>query len=164
MRRTLATVLLAPLLAGCSEPLLVPEAGPGAPGYSEIPAPPPPDIEVVQAAVGKSLPAGGAIDNVVREAEAFKVTGWALIDANAPRGVLQLVLPTGLNAKVQEVETVPRADVVGATGSDALLWAGFTVTVKGSLPEHASVCVLSRSKQGAFRLDGSDERLCPASP
>ena len=117
---------------------------------------------MAQASGDRPLPPGGAIDNVVREANAFEVTGWALLDPDAPRGVLQLILPTGLDAGVLEVEPVLRPDVVAATDSDALLWAGFTITVRGSLPSRVGVCVLSRSKQGAFRLGGSDEGLCPA--
>lgn len=166
VRRTAAAVLLALLLAGCAEPVFVPEAGPGAPGYSEghgeSSAPPPPNIKLAQAAKGGPLPVGGAIDSVVRKEGTFEVTGWALIDDDAPRGVLKLILPTGLRAKVRQVETVPRPDVVDATGNPALAWAGFTVTLRGSLPTDAGVCVLSKSKQGAFRLDGSDEGLCPA--
>jgi hypothetical protein len=161
VRRTVAAVLLAPLLAGCSEPVFVPEAGPGAPGYSESSAPPPPEVEVQRTAAAEPLPAGGFIDSVVREKGTFEVTGWALIDPEAPRGELKLVLPTGLEAKVVDVETNPRPDVVSVTGDDALIWSGFSVTVRGSLPEGKGVCMLSRSSQGAFRLGQSDEGLCP---
>lgn len=161
MRRTLAAVLLAPLLAGCSEPVFVPEAGPGAPGYSETSAPPPPEVEVLRTAEAEPLPAGGFIDSVVRAEGTFEVTGWALIDAEAPRGVLKLVLPTGLDAEVLEVETNPRPDVVSATGDEALIWSGFSVAFRGSLPGGAGICMLSRSSQGAFRLGQSDEGLCP---
>ena len=54
-----------------------------------------------------------------------------------------------------------RPDVVDATGNPSLIWAGFTITVDGTLPEEAGVCVLSRSRQGEFKLGGSDAGLCP---
>jgi hypothetical protein len=150
------------LLAACAEPVFVPEAGPGAPGYTtKQAAPPPPDIKIVHGTRGKSMPAGGAIDNIVRGERTIEVTGWALIDADAPRGALQLVLPQGSAARVRKVQTAPRPDVVDATGNEAFLWAGFTVIVRGSLRPQDGICVLSRSKQGAFRLGGSDEGLCP---
>lgn len=162
MRRVLAVVLPALLLAGCSEPVFVPEAGPGAPGYSAKPAPSAPDVEVVRRVKGGPLPAGGVIDGVIRKKRSFEVTGWALLEVDSPRGTLQLVLPKGMEAQVRKVQTVPRPDVASATGDDALLWSGFTVTVRGSLPEDTGVCMISRSKQGAYRLGGSDEGRCPA--
>lgn len=157
----MAAVLPALLLAACAEPVLVPEAGPNAPGYSRRSLPPPPRAEVVSDAVDESLPDGGIIDAVVRHADTFEVTGWALLDPNSPRGVLRLVLPSTVDASVQEVATVARPDVVNATGTKKLVWAGFMVTLRGSLPDDAGVCVLSRSKQGEFRLGGSDAGLCP---
>lgn len=165
MRRTLATVLLALPLAACADPVLVPEAGPNAPGYTRRslpPPPPPPRVKLVSDDVNGSLPAGGAIDTVVRHEGSFEVTGWALLDAEPPRGVLRLVLPSPVEASVQTVKGVRRPDVVNATGTEEHLWAGFTITVRGILPADAGLCVLSRSTQGAFRLDGSDDGLCPA--
>ena len=165
MRRTVAAVLLAPLLApllaACGDPVFVPEAGPGAPGFCEIPAPPPPDVEVVRRA-GDPLSPGGAVDGVLRGDGSFTVTGWALLDPEEPRGVLEVVLPPGVEAVVEEVQTGPRPDVADATKNPALLWAGFNVVLTGSLPEGAGVCVLSRSGLGEYRLSGSDEGLCPA--
>ena len=165
MRRTIGAVLVTPLLAlllaGCGEPVLVPEAGPGAPGFSEIPAPPPPDVEVVRRA-GDPLSPGGAVDSVLRGDGTFTVSGWALLDPEEPRGVLELVLPPGVEAEVEQVTTGPRPDVADATKNPALLWAGFNVVLTGTLPEGTGVCVLSRSGLGEFRLSGSDEGLCPA--
>ena len=162
MKGALAAGLLACVLTGCTEPVFVPEAGPGAPGYSERSTPAPPDIEVVHAAAtGKPLPDGGFIDRVTRGKGVFAITGWALVDPDAPRGVLKIVLPTGVDAHVRDVEVLPRPDVVTATGNAALAWAGFTISVRGALPANAGVCVISRSTQGAFRLGGSDDALCP---
>lgn len=162
MKRVLAVALPALLLAGCADPVFVPEAGPGAPGYHAKPIPRPPDVEVIRSVQGEPLPSGGTIDDVNRKKHGFEVVGWALLKAEAPRGTLQLVLPMGLKAKVRKVETVPRPDVVSATGDDALLWSGFTIKVRGSLPEGTGVCVLSRSENGDHRLAGSDEDRCPA--
>lgn len=160
-RRALAGALLACLLAGCGEPVFVPEAGPGAPGYTERPAPPPPDVRVVQEVTQKTLPAGGQIDGVAREDGSLEVTGWALL-GDRTGGRLRIVLPSGEEAEVRSVESVARPDVVEATGNPALLWSGFSVVLDGSLPADTAVCVLSRSKQGAYRLNGSDDTLCPA--
>ena len=164
MRRTLAAVLPALLLAACAEPVLVPEAGPNAPGYTRrsVEQPPPPRVRVEHDVAGPSLPDGGAIDSVVREDGSFDVTGWALLDAKSPRGDLRLVLPKDVDASVETVVNVARPDVVNATGKEAHLWAGFTITVSGTLPADAGVCLLSRSTQGDFRLGGSDDGLCPA--
>ncbi len=162
MRRTVAAALLGLLLAGCGEPVFAPDAGPGAPGYTKKPTPRPPAVELVRASRAKPLPPGGALDSVVRSDGTFEVTGWALIDTDAPHGVLKLVLPAGVRAKVLKSEAVARPDVVDATGNLSLTWSGFVITVQGSLPEDAGVCLLSQSKQGAFRLDGSDTALCPA--
>ena len=161
MKRLVCAALLVPLLAACGDPVFVPEAGPGAPGYRMRAAPPPPEVEVVRTAPAQPLPAGGVIDGVARHDDHVEVTGWAFVDPKAPRGVLQLLLPAGADAAVVDVETMPRPDVVTATGQDALIWSGFTVTLRGALPEGANVCMLSRSEQGAFRLGGSDEALCP---
>ena len=161
MRRIAATLLAALLLSGCGGPVFVPEAGPHAPGYQEIAAPSLPDVELVKDAGDRPLPPGGFVDNVARQESSFEVTGWAILDPAEPRGVLQVVLPAGLDAEIDEVETLMRPDVVSAMEDDDLLWAGFSVTVSGSLPQGAGVCVLSRSRKGAFRLGGSDEGLCP---
>jgi hypothetical protein len=155
-------LLLVPVLAGCGEPVFIPEAGPGAPGYSERPAPPPPEVQVAHVAAGKPLPAGGYIDRVTRQDGTFLVTGWALIGLDTPRGLLKLVLPEGVDGELEDVVTLPRPDVVAATGNVELLWAGFAFTVRGVLPEDEGICLLSRGPMGAFRLDGSDARLCPA--
>ena len=85
VRRALAAALLAPVLAGCAEPVFVPEAGPGAPGYTRRSLPPPPSAEVVSDSVEESLPEGGIIDTVVRGDETFEVTGWAFLDEDATR-------------------------------------------------------------------------------
>lgn len=163
MRRTLATVLPALLLAtACAEPVLVPEAGPNAPGFARKSPPPAPRVRVVTDAGERSLSAGGAIDSVVRHKDSFDVTGWALLDTESPRGVLRLVLPASVDASVESVTNVSRPDVVNATGTEANILAGFTITVEGTLPDDAGVCILSRSSQGSFRLAGSDEDLCPA--
>lgn len=161
MRRLLVALLPALLLAACSEPVLVPEAGPNAPGYTRRSLPLPPSVELVSDSVKASLPDGGNIDAVVRSDETFEITGWALLGAKAPRGVLRLVVPASADASVQEVTSVPRPDVVNATGDKALIWAGFTVTLRGSLPEDAGICILSKSTQGEFRLAGSDAAVCP---
>lgn len=161
MRRTLAAALLVPLLAGCSQPIFVPEAGPGAPGYRKQSAPAPPDVEIVQDTGDKRLASSGSIDDVARRDGSFEVTGWAVLDPAAPRGVLRLVLPEDLKAEVLRVKAVPRPDVVAATGNEALLWSGFRYTIRGELPVGLGVCMLSRSNQGAFRLANSDETLCP---
>lgn len=164
MRRTLAAILPALLLAACAEPVLVPEAGPNAPGYTprSLAPPPAPRVRVEHDVVRKAPPDGGAVDSVVRDEGSFDIVGWALLDASSPRGTLRVVLPKGVDASVQTVESVARPDVVTATGKDTHLWAGFTITVRGTLPSDAGVCVLSRSTQGTFRLGGSDEDLCPA--
>ena len=156
--RRIATALLVPLLAGCSEPIFVPEAGPGAPGFRMIPTPRAPDVGVVEDAGTRRLSDGGAIDSVVRQDDSFVVTGWAILAPKAPRGVL----PAGVDAEVSDVETLMRPDAAKAMDDDDLLWAGFTITLSGSLPEDAGVCVLSRSAKGDHRLDNSDDELCPA--
>lgn len=163
MRRVLAAVLPALLLlTACAGPVLVPEAGPNAPDFVRKSPPPAPRVELVTDAGERSPRAGGAVDSVVRHTDSFDVIGWAFLDTESPRGVLRLVLPASVDASVESVTNVPRPDVVNATGSKADILAGFTITVEGTLPDDAGVCILSRSSQGAFRLAGSDEDLCPA--
>lgn len=162
MKRILAPLVTALVLAGCGGPVFVPEAGPNAPGYKEVAPPPVPDVEVVEDAGDRTLSDGGAIDNVVRHDDGFEVTGWAILAPDAPRGVLQVVLPEGVDAEVSDVETLMRPDAAQAMDDDDLLWAGFTITLSGSLPPDAGVCVLSRSTKGDHRLGHSDDKLCPA--
>ena len=50
----------------------------------------------------QAIAAGGTIDSVVRKEETFEITGWALIDAQVPRGVLRLVLPDGVESSVED--------------------------------------------------------------
>lgn len=158
--------VLAVLLSGCSGPLFVPDAGPHAPGYSPKapppPAPGPPRVQLRTAPVVAPSKAGGSIDSVARADESFTVTGWAILDAGRPRGVLRVVVPDDVTADVETVAGVQRPDVVAATGNDTLSWSGFTVTVQGTLPEDAGVCIVSRSSQGTYLLAGSDADLCPA--
>lgn len=160
--RFLAALLPALVLAGCGGPVFVPEAGPHAPGYEEVAPPPVPDVEVVKGTGDRPLKGGGAIDSVVRRDGSFEVTGWAILEPDAPRGVLQVVLPVGVDVEVRDVETLMRPDAATAMDDDDLLWAGFTITLSGSLPEDAGVCVLSRSTKGDHRLGNSDDNLCPA--
>ena len=162
VKRILAALLPALLLAGCGGPVFVPEAGPHAPGYKEVAPPPVPKVELVQDAGGRPLSAGGAVDDVVRHEGSFDVTGWAVLAPDAPRGVLQVVLPRGVDAEVRDVVTLMRPDAAKAMDDDDLLWAGFTITLDGSLPDGAGVCVLSRSSKGDHRLGNSDDDLCPA--
>jgi hypothetical protein len=162
VKRILAALLPALLLAGCGGPVFVPEAGPHAPGYKEVAPPPLPDVEVVKDAGDRPLSDGGAVDNVVRQDGSFEVTGWAILAPKAPRGVLQVVLPAGVDADVTDVETLMRPDAAKAMDDDDLLWAGFTITLSGSLPKGVGVCVLSRSAKGDHRLGNSDAQLCPA--
>jgi len=162
VKRILAALLPALLLAGCGGPVFVPEAGPHAPGYKEVAPPPVPEVELVQDAGDRPLSAGGAVDDVVRHDDSFEVTGWAVLAPDAPRGVLQVVLPKGVDAEVRDVVTLMRPDAAKAMDDDDLLWAGFTITLGGSLPEGAGVCVLSRSSKGDHRLGNSDDELCPA--
>lgn len=161
----MAVVVPALLLSACSQPVFVPEAGPNAPGFAYKPPPPPPPppprVAVTVGPIDRAQPDGGAVDSVVRRDGSFDVIGWALLAREAPRGVLRLVLPEGVDAEVRTVVNVRRPDVVDATSSKANTWAGFTITVDGSLPDDADVCVVSRSSQGTFRLGGSDEQLCP---
>ncbi len=147
-------------LAGCAEPVFVPVAGPGAPGYGESRTTPPPQVVITQAVEGKPLPDGGYIDAIGREGADLRVTGWALLNPEPPRGELQVVLPPGSTAEVLQVEALPRGDVVGVTGNPADLWAGFTFLLRGSLPDDVGICILSQSDQGAFRLGASDRKLC----
>lgn len=162
MKRLLCAMVVVPVLAGCSEPVFVPEAGPNAPGFRRLAPPRPPDVQVVEGPQTGRPTAGGALDSVVRLDGSFEVVGWALLDRRSPRGVVQVVVPDGVDAQVSEVIPVSRPDVVSALDDDDLLWSGFSVTLSGSLPEGAEVCVLSRSRQGSFRLGGSDEKLCPS--
>jgi hypothetical protein len=164
VRRVGATLLLAALLslAGCGDPVFVPKTGPGAPGYAERALPKPLDVEIVPAPQGKPRPPGGSLDSIDRRDGSFTLTGWALVNPDSPRGELEVVVPRGVDATVQEVTTVPRTDVVAALGSQDLIWSGFQVTLAGTLPDDQGVCVLSRSKQGAYRLNNSDVGLCPA--
>jgi hypothetical protein len=162
VKRILAGLVPALLLTGCGGPVFVPEAGPHAPGYKEVAAPPVPEVELVRPAGARRLSDGGAIDSVVRQDDSFVVTGWAILAPKAPRGVLQVVLPAGVDAEVRDVETLLRPDAATAMDDDDLLWAGFTITLSGSLPEDAGVCVLSRSAKGDHRLGHSDDELCPA--
>lgn len=166
MRRLIIAAVAALLLSACSEPLLVPEAGPNAPGFSMKPPPPPPPspprVELMVQPVGKSFSTAGAIDAVVRHKGSFEISGWAMLDDKSPRGVLRLVLPRTVDATVDTVVNVERPDVVEATSSEANRWAGFTVSLQGSLPEGAGVCVLSRSPTGNFKLAGSSDKLCPS--
>ena len=162
VKRILAALLPALLLAGCGGPVFVPEAGPHAPGYKEVAPPPVPDVEVVTDSGDRPLSDGGAVDDVVRHEGGFEVTGWAILAPKAPRGVLQVVLPAGVDAEVSDVETLMRPDAAKAMDDDDLLWSGFTITLTGSLPKGAGVCVLSRSAKGDHRLGNSDAELCPA--
>ena len=155
-----AAGLLACTLAGCAEPVFVPKAGPNAPGYPDKTVPPPPKVKVVHAA-GKPSPDGGSIDSVHRENGEFEVIGWAHIAPRRPRGVLRIFLPDSVNARISNVEVVPRADVVAAYKDATLAWSGFTIRVRGNLPGEQGICVLSRSKKGTFRLHNSDDGLCP---
>lgn len=166
MTRIVAAAAAALLLSGCSGPLFVPDAGPNAPGYVAKPAPPPPPgpprVELRTAPVTAPAKAGGSIDAVAREDGSFTVNGWAQLDHDRPRGVLRLVLPDDVTAEVETVVSVQRPDVASSTSNDDLAWAGFTITVQGTLPEDAGVCLISRSSQGTFLLAGSDASLCPA--
>ncbi len=157
-------MLLAPLLmlTACGGPVFVPEKGPGAPGYSEKPLPEAPQVEIVAPPQGKPLPSGGNIDRIDQGDGSFTVTGWARVDPGAPRGSLEIVLPQGMDTTVEETVTLPRPDVVAALGLEKLVWSGFQVSLDGTLPEGAGICMISRSKQGVFRLANSDESLCPA--
>jgi hypothetical protein len=101
------------------------------------------------------------VDETSRADGTFEVTGWAVVDPTTPRGVLRVVLPREVDATVETITTQARPDVVTATGNDQLLWSGFTIRLRGEFPEGNGVCVLSRSTQGSFRLNGSDEELCP---
>jgi hypothetical protein len=161
VRRAFAAGLLVPLLAGCSTPVFVPEAGPGAPDYRRQAAPTAPSVKIVPDADVTALPAAGSVDETSRADGTFEVTGWAVVDPTTPRGVLRVVLPREVDATVETITTQARPDVVTATGNDQLLWSGFTIRLRGEFPEGNGVCVLSRSTQGSFRLNGSDEELCP---
>lgn len=158
----MAAALLVPLLAGCSEPVFVPEAGPNAPGYGRVSPPEPAEVELVRTAGRRELPVGGAIDNVTREQGVLHIDGWARLDPKDPIGTLQVVLPPGSanGARVDEVSVAQRPDVVSATGDDGLVWSGFTMSVSGTTGTSTAVCVVSRSSAGAYRLDGSDAALC----
>lgn len=162
VKRFLAALLSALVLTGCGGPVFVPEAGPHAPGYKEVAPPPVPDVEVVEDTGDQPSSAGGAVDSVVRQDGSFEVTGWAILEPDAPRGVLQVVLPAGVDAEVRDVETLMRPDAANAMDDDDLLWAGFTITLSGSLPKDAGVCVVSRSTKGDYHLGNSDDKLCPA--
>jgi hypothetical protein len=163
--RLVVAAIAAMLLSSCSEPLLVPEAGPNAPNFSYRPPPKPPLPPRVEVLRGPPRPipaSAGAIDSVVRREHSFEISGWALLASAKPRGVLRVILSPEVEASVTGVRSVERPDVVAATSDDANQWAGFTVTLDGTLPRDAKVCVVSRSRQGTFRLGGSDEDLCPA--
>lgn len=160
----MAPVLLATLLMGCGGPVFVPEAGPGAPGYKEISAPRPAEVELVR--TGRDMPRqdAGVIDSVVYEDGVLSITGWAVLGSGAQRGVLEVVLPAEAlaTARVQEVSVAPRPDVVAATADNGLLWSGFSLRVSGIPGAETAICVVSRSDKGSYRLGGSDPALCPA--
>lgn len=156
-------VVLTALLAGCGSPVFVPEAGPGAPGFHRVAPPGPPDVTLAKPRAVEPLPASGVLDSVVNTDGVMTIVGWANLAATSPRGVLRVVLPgdASRTARVGEVTAGPRPDVVAATSDSALLWSGFSVTVTGVPASLQTVCVLSRSSRGEFRLGGSDEGLCP---
>lgn len=160
--RTLAAAALALSLGACSSPVFVPEAGPGAPGYKRRSLPPPPRVELLGPDEVKPASAGGAIDSVAPEGNMIEITGWAPLDPQAPRGVVRVVLPDGVEARVEDAGSLARPDVVDATGDASLIWAGFSVLLSGDLPDDLAVCVVSRSTKGTFVLGGSDPGLCPA--
>lgn len=167
MRRLLAVLVPAILLSACSHPVFVPEAGPNAPGFSYQPPPPPPPspprVEVLSAPPRRTPPAAGAVDSVVQDGDSLEISGWAMLGSTSRhRGALRLVLPQGVDARVEKVINVERSDVVEATGDEANRWAGFTVTLRGTLPGQTDVCVLSRSPLGNFTLAGSSDTLCPS--
>ena len=166
MKRVVAAASAALLLSGCSGPLFVPDAGPNAPGYVRkappLAPPGPPRVELRSAPVPAPTKAGGSIDSVARGDGSFTVTGWAQLAAERPRGVLRLVLPDDVTADVETVVNMQRPDVATATSMEDLAWSGFTITVQGTLPDDAGVCVVSRSSQGTYLLAGSDASLCPA--
>lgn len=164
MNRTLAAALLATTLtatlAACSDPVFVPEAGPGAPGYRELGPPPAPQVTLARTARRVPAATGGSIDSIVRHDDTVDLHGWVPADLRSRRTRLHLVLPDGVDAQVRDTETLARPDVVGVTGNDDLLWAGFKITLDGSLPDDAGVCLILRSPAETIRLTGSDETLC----
>jgi hypothetical protein len=160
VRRVIAAALL-PLLAGCGEPVFVPEAGPNAPGYQRIGTPKPPHVVLVRSVGSKNRPVGGVVDSVVHESGVLRIDGWAMLNPKAPLGTLEVVLPPGSrrNAHVDEVSVAQRPDVVTATGNNDLVWAGFSISIIGA-DSSTAVCVVSRSRSGTYRLGGSDADLC----
>jgi hypothetical protein len=157
-----AAALVAALLSGCGEPVFVPEAGPNAPGYRTVSAPDPAEAKLVPSVGRKELPVGGVVDTVAREDGVLRVDGWARLAPRAPLGTLEVVLPPGSadDARVDEVTVSQRPDVVNATSDNTLVWSGFSVSISGTTGSSTAVCVVSRSRAGAFQLDGSDRELC----
>ena len=148
-------------LTACSDPLLVPTAGPNAPGFRRSAPPPPPEVAVATGKPAASLPAGGAVDTVVVRDGLLVVTGWAQVVDTPPRGRLEISLPPGGGApRVVKTVVVPRPDVVAATSRADLTYAGFEVSIEGADTGSTAVCVQSFSSAGEFRLGGSDASLC----
>jgi hypothetical protein len=162
VRRVVVAALLATVLAGCGDPVFVPEAGPNAPGYRTVSAPDPAEVELVRSVGRRELPVGGVVDTVVREDGVLRIDGWARLNPREPLGTLEVVLPPGSadDARVDDVTVSQRPDVVNATSDNTLVWSGFSISISGTDGTSTAVCVVSRSRAGAYRLDGSDGTLC----
>jgi hypothetical protein len=155
----LAVAVLA--LTACSDPVVVPTAGPNAPGFRRGSPPPTPEVAIATGAPARTVPTGGAVDTVVDRDGLLVITGWAQIVDTPPRGRLEISLPPGGGApRVVKTVVVPRPDVVAATSRAALTYAGFEVSIEGADTGSTAVCVQSFSSAGDFRLSGSDASLC----
>ena len=148
-------------LTACSDPLLVPSAGPNAPGFRRGSPPPAPEVAIATGTPAPSLPAAGAVDTVVVRDGLLVITGWAQVVDTPPRGRLEISLPPGGgDPRVVKTVVVPRPDVVAATSRSDLTYAGFEVSIDGADTGSTAVCVQSFSSAGDFRLGGSDASLC----
>ena len=162
VRSALVAVAVAVVgLAGCSDPLLVPQTGPNAPGFRRGSPPPPPEVAIATGTPAQSVPAGGAVDSVVVRDGQLVITGWAQVVDTPPRGRLEISLPPGDGApRVVKTVVVPRPDVVAATSRSDLTYAGFEVSIADAGTGSTAVCVQSSSPAGDFRLGGSEASLC----
>lgn len=159
--RTALLVVAVVALAGCSDPLLVPQAGPNAPGFRRGSPPPAPKVAIATGTPAPSVPTGGAVDTVVVRDGLLVITGWAQVVDTPPRGRLEISLPPGGGApRIVKTVVVPRPDVVAATSRADLTYAGFEVSIADAGTGSTAVCVQSFSRAGDFRLSGSDASLC----
>jgi hypothetical protein len=160
----------AALLSGCQRPLLVPDAGPHAPGFAAASPPVPPEVVLATGAAASQRATGGVIDAVKVADGVLVITGWAMLPMlpmlpSSPPGRLAVSFPAAATSRIIDVVVVPRPDVIAATSQADLLYSGFEVSIdlRGAVAS-ARVCVQSSSPAGVFRLAGSDETLCRADP